>query len=168
MIFFILANQLINCFSLGNLIASFHLFLRRWFCPVIYLFCFSGSTEFRCPIHHDITSQSAYRGTVTHSSYCFTTSCRYILGIPYQYAEISRQNWLVWKVSNSSYKTHMLSMTNDNGRGSPRSVYLPKFSEAIWLYRGIKCYRQNLIVKCYWIKKFGVKCYRDPPSPPSK
>ncbi len=27
----------------------------------------------------------------------------------------------------------------------------------------IKCYGQNLSVKCYWLKKFGVKCYRDPP-----
>ena len=27
----------------------------------------------------------------------------------------------------------------------------------------IKCYGQNLSVKCYWFKKFDVKCYRDPP-----
>ncbi len=39
--------------------------------------------------------------------------------------------------------------------------------EATWRYRVIKCYDQNLSVKCYWPKKFGVKCYRGPPSPPS-
>ncbi len=35
--------------------------------------------------------------------------------------------------------------------------------EAVLRYRVIKRYGQNLSVKCYWLSKFGVKCYRDPP-----
>ncbi len=40
---------------------------------------------------------------------------------------------------------------------------LSVIDDAISRYHVIKCSGQNLTVKCYWLTKFGIKCYWDPP-----